>query len=696
MAKKTVRKEAGSMELDRDTPLTALSGVGPQKAKALARLGLTSAGDLLSHYPRAYEDRTASHPIAAAPVGVPVCVTAMVAAPPTFSMIRRGLDLVKARVVDNTGALKLTFFNQHYIKDALQTGREYVFYGRIDLQGGQRQMVNPTFEPVGRERFTGRIVPKYPLTQGLSNNFLAGLTLRALENGLADAAPETLPQAVLDAHALMPLSWCLRQIHFPSDPESLELARARLAFEELFFLTLGLGLLRSRRDGDSVPPLAPLPTGEFARLLPFDLTGAQERVIAQCAGDLASGKPMNRLVQGDVGSGKTAVAAFCLWRTAKGGAQGAMMAPTELLARQHFATLQKFLAPAGITVELLVSDLPAAEKKRVKEGLRSGETQVVVGTHALLSRGVEFRNLSLAVADEQHRFGVNQRSALAAKGERPHLLVMSATPIPRTLALILYGDLDVSLLDELPAGRTPVETFLIGEDKRGRMYGFVEKQLQAGHQVYIVCPAVEDAETGTEDLKAAKGYAQRLQQSVFPRRRVGLVYGGMKGKEKVMDAFQRGELDILVSTTVIEVGMDVPNATLMVVENADRFGLSQLHQLRGRVGRGEAQSYCVLVSTAQNPDTRQRLRALCRTTDGFKIAEEDLKARGPGDFFGARQHGLPSLRVADLQADMELLMKAQQAAKGVLESDPALEQPENLPLLPQIRRLFAENPEIFN
>ena len=684
------------MELRWDTPLSAFSGIGPQKAKALARLGLVTAGDLMTHYPRDYEDRTVSCPIATAPVNVPVCCTAMVAGPPTFSMVRRGLDLVKARVVDDSGALRLTFFNQHYVKEALQTGREYVFYGKIDLVGGQRQMVNPIFEPVGRGRMTGRIVPKYPLTQGLSNNLLASLVLRAMDAGLADAAPEALPRRILERHDLRELSWCLRQVHAPTDWESLDLAKRRLAFEELFFLSLGLGLLRQRREGDVGTPLSQGAPEEFSTLLPFTLTGAQARTVGQCAQDMAQARPMNRLVQGDVGSGKTAVAAFCLWRAAKSGAQGAMMAPTELLARQHYETLRSILAPAGISVALLVSDLPAAEKRRVKAGLAAGEIQVAVGTHALLSQGVAFQNLALAVADEQHRFGVNQRSALAAKGCRPHLLVMSATPIPRTLALILYGDLDVSLLDELPAGRTPVETFLVGEDKRRRMYAFVEKQVAAGHQVYIVCPAVEDPETSGEDLKAAKGYARQLQESVFPHRRVGLVYGSMKGKDEVMAAFQRGELDILVSTTVVEVGMDVPNATLMVVENAERFGLSQLHQLRGRVGRGREQSFCVLVSAAQNPETRTRLRALRDTTDGFKIAEQDLKARGPGDFFGARQHGLPSLRVADLRADMSLLLAAQESARTVLEDDPTLKKPENRLLLAHIRRLFSENPEIFN
>lgn len=682
-----------------DTPLGGFPGVGPARQRALAKLGLERAGDLLTFYPRRYEDRTRVYSIAQAPVGESVCVEAMIAQPPRLSRIRRGLDLVKTRAVDDAGALDVTFFNQPYLQNALRQGESYVFYGKVELVGGRRSMTNPVFEPAARQRFTGRIMPRYPLTQGLSNHLLITLAQAAVEHCAGDLA-ETLPQAVLDAQGLPGIQEACRQVHFPDDWASLEAARARLAFEELFYLTMGLSLLRKRREvGQGIPLNAGDPK-EFQTLLPFPLTGAQRRVVDECARDLCAGPPMNRLVQGDVGSGKTAIAAFCLWRAAKSRAQGAMMAPTELLAQQHYQTLKALLEPAHVTVALLTAAQTATEKKAVKRALAAGEIQVVVGTHALLSQGVDFQNLALAVVDEQHRFGVNQRSALAAKGAHPHLLVLSATPIPRTLALILYGDLDVSVLDELPPGRQPVETYLVSERYHQRLYKFVDKLVAQGRQAYLVCPAVEEAEAqeGDPTLKSVTQYAQYLAQSVFPHLRVAFVHGKMKAREKeaVMAAFAAGEVQVLVSTTVIEVGVDVPNAALMVVENADRFGLSQLHQLRGRVGRGKHQSYCVLVSNTRNPETRARLKALCATTDGFRIAEEDLKARGPGDFFGQRQHGLPQLHLADLSADMRLLTAAQRAAQDLLAHDPDLQRPEHQMMWPRIRQLFQENPDIFN
>lgn len=682
-----------------NTPLSAFPGVGPARQRALNRLGLTCFGDLLTFYPRRYEDRTQIYSLAQAPIGESVCVEAMVAQSPRLSRIRRGLELVKTRAVDDTGAVELTFFNQPYLKDALKQGESYVFYGKVDLVGGRRAMTNPVFEKADRQRFTGRIVPRYPLTSGLSNHLMISLAQAAVD-GCVDSLPETLPQEVLDAYALPPAQDACREVHFPSGWPALESARSRMAFEELFYLTAGLSLLRRRRAGQEG---LPLPQGEpeaFRALLPFSLTSAQERVIGDCARDLCSATPMNRLVQGDVGSGKTAVAAFCLWRAAKSGAQGAMMAPTELLAHQHYETLKALLEPDHIVVALLTGSQTAAEKRGIKKALANGDIQVVVGTHALLSQGVDFQNLALAVVDEQHRFGVNQRSALAAKGPHPHLLVLSATPIPRTLALILYGDLDVSVLDELPPGRRSVETYLVSEAYHPRLYKFVDKLVGQGRQVYMVCPAVEEAEAeeGQPTLKSVTKYAEHLKTAVFPHLNVAFVHGKMKARDKdaVMSAFARGEIHVLVSTTVIEVGVDVPNAALMVVENADRFGLSQLHQLRGRVGRGVHQSYCVLVSNNKNPETRARLKALCATTDGFKIAEEDLKARGPGDFFGSRQHGLPQLHLADLSADMRLLSTAQRAAQDLLARDPDLTRPEHAVMWERIRQLFQENPDIFN
>ena len=694
-----------------DTPLNEFPGVGQVRARALARLGLETAGDVLRYVPRSYEDRTKVSSIAAAPEGEAVCVPAMVAQTPRVAHIRKGLELTKVKVVDQVSAMTVVFFNQSYVKDALRPGASYVFYGKVEGYGRARQMTNPAFEAEGKGRFTGRIMPVYPLTQGVSNNLLAGLIQRVLA-GCLDGLPETLPAPLRLKYSLAALPFAYENIHFPRSFEQLEMARRRLVFEELFYLACGLTMLKTRRSGGTGLVFAGGSVEEFVSLLPFSPTGAQRRAMEELAGDAASGRPMNRLVQGDVGAGKTAVAAFGAWLAWKSGAQSALMAPTEILAQQHFATLSALLAPAGMKVVLLTGSTRASEKKKVLQALEEGGADLVVGTHALISEGVAFAHLGLVVTDEQHRFGVAQRSALSGKSElgpavHPHVLVMSATPIPRTLALIIYGDLDVSVLDELPPGRTPVETFLVGEDKRQRMYAFVRKLVGEGRQAYIVCPAVEEGEEdgpgGEREpdapaLKAAVPYARALQTQVFPDLRVGLVHGKMKSREKeaVMSAFAAGEVDVLVATTVIEVGVDVPNAALMVVENAERFGLSQLHQLRGRVGRGAHKSYCVLVSDHRNPETRERLRVMTRTTDGFLISEEDLKARGPGDFFGKRQHGLPQLRVADLAGDMRVLKQAQQAAQALLESDPGLERPEHRGILAQIRRLFEENKNIFN
>ena len=681
-----------------NTPLDEFPGIGPARQKALERLGLSTAGDLLRHFPRDYEDRTQLTSIAAAMEGEPVCIRAMVAETPRLSRIRKGLDITKVKVVDEIAAMTVTFFNQTYVKDALRPGESYIFYGKVEGYGRARQMLNPVFEQEDNPRFTGCIMPIYSLTQGVTNNLLAGLTRRALE-GCLDQVEETLPNALRQGHNLAALPFSYQHIHFPASFEELALARRRLIFEELFYLTCGLAFLNKRRGSESGPVLSAQPTDEFLALLPFAPTGAQRRTMDEMAADTQTGRPMNRLLQGDVGSGKTVVAAYGAWLAHKSGFQSALMAPTEILANQHFATLSQLLAPAGMKVALLTGSMKAAEKKKVYAALELGEIHLIVGTHALLSEGVAFHRLGLVVTDEQHRFGVAQRSALAAKSQlHPHVLVMSATPIPRTLALIIYGDLDVSVLDELPPGRTPVETYLVGEDKRQRMYGFVRRLVSEGRQAYIVCPMVEEGEEATAELKAVTAYAQQLQTDVFPDLKVAFVHGKMKPKEKeaVMAAFAVGETQVLVSTTVIEVGVDVPNAALMIIENAERFGLSQLHQLRGRVGRGRHQSYCVLLSDNKNPETRERLKVMTKTTDGFKISEEDLKARGPGDFFGKRQHGLPQLRIADLAGDMRLLKEAQEAAETLLLDDPALSKPENRRVLEQVRRLFSENPDIFN
>ena len=679
-----------------------LPGIGPARARSLEKLGLATVEDLLRYFPRSYEDRRRFSTVAAAPVDTPVCLELLVAEPPHLSRIRKGLELVKARLVDDTGSVTATFFNQSYMKDALRTGETYVVYGRVEGPPGRRQMTNPVCERADRARFTGRILPIYPLTRGISNNLLAGLTLRCVEE-CAGQVEETLP-AGLRRDALAAAEFACRNIHFPRDEEALELARRRLIFEELFCLACGMALLRTRRTCAEGVPFSTPPVEEFLALLPFSLTAAQRRAMEEVAADTASGAPMNRLVQGDVGSGKTMVAAYGAWLAAKNGGQCALMAPTELLAEQHFRSLAPLLGRAGVRVGLLTGSVKGKARKELYAALAAGEVDLVVGTHALLSEGVVFSNLALAITDEQHRFGVAQRAALAAKaGRTPHVLVMSATPIPRTLALIIYGDLEVSVIDELPPGRTPVETYVVGEDKRQRMYRFVRKLVGQGRQAYLVCPAVEEGEEspgepGGEGLKAAVPYAEHLKSEVFPDLRVGLVHGKMKARDKdaAMTAFAAGELDVLVSTTVIEVGVDVPNAALMVVENADRFGLSQLHQLRGRVGRGKHQSYCVLMTSTHSAESRERLRVLAKTADGFRIAEEDLKLRGPGDFFGQRQHGLPQLGIADLAADMRVLKEAQQAAQALLEADPGLSRREHAPLLGRVRRLFAQHGDMFN
>ncbi len=696
------------MDITPNTPLTSFPGVGEVRAKKLEKLGLSTAASLLSWYPRDYEDRRTVYAIRDAPLEGRVCVTAMAAEHPRLSRIRKGLELVQVKVVDHTGALYLTFFNQGYIERAIRAGEEYIFYGAVEEQGRRRSMVNPIFERAGRQSFTGCIMPIYRLTAGVSNHLLASLTRQALP--CAEALPETLPQHIRQEHGLAAVEFAIINIHFPEDEKALELARRRLAFEELFYLAVGLCFLKSRRDeGGEGFPIPPRPKEEFLSLLPFTPTDAQSRVMDEAAADMTSGRPMNRLVQGDVGSGKTAVAAFAGWLCAKGGFQTALMAPTEVLAEQHFKSLSALLSPAGVRVGLLTGSMKQSEKKKVREALASGEIDFAVGTHALISEGVEFRRLALIVADEQHRFGVAQRAALAAKGgggAAPHVLVMSATPIPRTLALMIYGDLDVSVIDQLPPGRTPIATYVVREDKRQRMYGFVRKQVAEGRQAYIICPAVEEnpdaalpgEESPALNLKAVKTYGEKLRKEVFPDLRLDILHGKLKPKEKeaAMAAFARGDTQVLVATTVVEVGVDVPNASLIIIENADRFGLSQLHQLRGRVGRGEHQSHCVLITGTRSLEAMERLHTLASTTDGFKISEEDLKARGPGDFFGNRQHGLPQMKLADLSGDMRLLSEAQEAARSLLEQDPQLTAPENRPVLERVRRLFADTPDIFN
>ena len=679
---------------DLKTDVRYVKGIGEQRAKALAKLGIHTLRDLISWFPRRYEDRTETRRIADLIPGETACAAAMVAAAPTVTHVRKGLDLVKLRAVDETGALDVTFFNQSWLKNSLRAGETYVFCGKAEGSLFRRRMTNPVVEPEGRREATGRIVPVYPLTAGVSQLILS----RSVRQGLdacADILPDALPDEIRMEHQLCRVGYAYENIHFPENAEALDLARRRLAFEELFLFTLGLRRLRQRRETVEVEPFRPVDMGVFYQALPFSLTEAQRRCIDEALGDMVSGRPMNRLCQGDVGSGKTMVAAACAYFCVKNGRQAALMAPTEILARQHYEGLRPLLEPLGVRCALLTGSSTAKEKKALAAGLAAGEIDFMVGTHALITGGLEYRSLGLVVTDEQHRFGVGQRAALAGKGDHPHTLVMSATPIPRTLALILYGDLDVSVIDQLPPGRRPVQTSLVDSSYHPRIYNFLRKLVGEGRQVYIVCPAVSESEDG-DDRKAVTEYAAQLQREVFPDLRVAYVHGKMKPKEKdaVMSAFAARETDILVSTTVIEVGVDVPNAAVMVVENAERFGLSQLHQLRGRVGRGSWQSYCVLISDNRNEETRQRLKVMTRTCDGFQIAEEDLRLRGPGDFFGQRQHGLPGLRVADIGCGTQLLREAQGAAEALLERDPEL---RTCPATAErMAELFAEAKDTLN
>lgn len=680
---------------DLNTDVRYIKGIGETKAKALGKLGIFTLGDLIGWFPRRYEDRRETRPISSLIPGETACVAAMIASEPKVSHIRKGMDLVKVRAVDDTGALDVTFFNQSWLKNQLRVGETYIFYGRAEGSLLRKTMAGPVVEPEGRQEFTGRIVPVYPLTAGVSQLLLS----RAIRQGLdecADILPDCLPDSVRQTHGLCRVNYAYENIHFPESPEALDIARRRLAFEELFFFAIGLKLLRFRRETVSVEPFRPVDMAPFYDALPFILTGAQRRCVDEAIADMTAGKPMNRLCQGDVGSGKTMVAAACVYFCVKNGRQAALMAPTELLAEQHYRGLAPLLEQLGLRCALLTGSTPAKTKRSVTAQLASGELDFAIGTHALISGGVAYANLGLVVTDEQHRFGVAQRTALAEKGEHPHTLVMSATPIPRTLALILYGDLDVSVIDQLPPGRKPIETYAVTSAYYPRLYAFIRKQVEAGRQVYIVCPMVSENDDLPDERKAVTEYAQKLQSEIFPDLRVAYVHGKMKSREKdtVMSAFAAGETNILVSTTVIEVGVDVPNASLMVVENAERFGLSQLHQLRGRVGRGQHQSYCVLVSDNKNDETRQRLRAMTKTADGFKIAEEDLRLRGPGDFFGLRQHGLPGLRVADIGCDTRLLTEAQTAAEELLAHDPSLARHPDT--AERVQKLFRQSENSLN
>ena len=691
-----------------DTDIRYVKGIGEARAKLLAKLDIYTIRDLVSHFPRDYEDRRGFVHISQLTLENAACVKAYVTAPPVLSRGQSGRQFIKLRIADDTGSADVTFFNQPYVRDKLKTGCEYIFYGKPVEGFGRAALVNPVFDDARSDSSViGLIVPIYRLTAGISGNLLSK-AVRSSMDALGSRVPDYIPASVSRDMGLVGAAFAYENIHFPESFDDLAQARNRLIFEEMLVLSVSLSLLKNRRvaldgirmqgenDRDGQPPGFGLE--QFYAGLPFTPTAAQIRAVNESIGDMCSGMPMNRLVQGDVGSGKTLVAAACIWFAFRNGYQSAFMAPTEILAHQHFATLEKLLSPHGIRIDLLTGSMTAKQKRSRKHSLAIGELDLIIGTHALLSDDVDFHRLALAITDEQHRFGVSQRSMLTKKGGSPHVLVMSATPIPRTLALIIYGDLSVSVIDELPPGRQKVMTYLVDESMRGRINKFMRKLIGEGRQVFVVCPLVDENEELLPDVKSAQEHAAELQKYVFADLRVECIHGKMRPKQKdaIMAEFLSGDIDILVSTTVIEVGVDIPNAALMVIENADRFGLSQLHQLRGRVGRGEHKSYCVMFSSVKNEETRARLKIMCETNDGFQISEADLKLRGPGDFFGSRQHGLPEMKIADLCTDMDLLKSAQDYARLLISADPELESEGNRALLTRINELFYISGEKFN
>ena len=670
-----------------DTPVRYLKGVGPKTAERFEKLGILTLSDLLCHYPRRYLDFSKPYSIAEAPSDTECVVKAEVFAKPGGRILPGGRRMERITAGDDVSSLEVTWFNNPYAVQKLELGQEYYFQGIVTGGMLRRQMVNPqvrTDAQVASSPFEA----VYPQTEGLTSSAIAKCVRQLLPH--AELLPDPLPPEMLKKYRLLPKADAVRAIHCPASEEEAFAARRRLIYEELLVLQLGIGRMKNHGAASTGAPMQKADASPFWDALPFSPTGAQRRAVEEILTDMAGETSMNRLLQGDVGSGKTLVAAAAIWACIRAGYQAALLAPTEILASQHAENLNRLLAPFGMRVALLTGGMKAAPRRTTLAAIRDDEADLIVGTHAILSEGVAFARLGLAVVDEQHRFGVRQRGLLAEKAANPHLLVMSATPIPRTLGLLMYGDLDISILDELPPGRKPVKTRCITGKKRADLYGFLDREIGAGRQVYIVCPAIEDA--GGSGLNAVKSYYEDIAKALLPDRRVGLMHGRLKPKEKaeVMEDFKAGRLDALVSTTVIEVGVDVPNATVMVIENAERYGLSALHQLRGRVGRGAAESWCFLVSDNASESVQKRLRFLCSTSDGFAVAQYDLETRGPGDFFGSRQHGLPTLQVADLMNDTRTLHAAQSEAAALLAADPLLKRPEHALLARQVEQMFEQ------
>ena len=668
-----------------DTDIKYLKGVGERRAAMLSRLGVSDVNALVRLYPRVYEDWSRIKSINEAQIGEICCIKGIVGSPVRKNLIRKGLTLYKTEITDGSGIMGITIFNSRFAAEKLTEGDEFLFFGRVGGNLYRKEMNSPEIEPA---EGADRIRPIYPQTHGLNSKMIEKLVRTALIE-CRDELVDPIPLWLREKYCLMNLPDSLWNIHFPKSHDYLEEARRRLIFEELLILQLGLEKMRSQTQKNAGAIIERDFSEEYFSHLPFSPTGAQRRAVKEAMRDMMSGRQMNRLLQGDVGSGKTAVAAALVYSAAKNSMQSALMAPTEVLAEQHYKTFLKLFEGCSINVELLTGSDTAAQKRRKKEALKAGEIDLLIGTHAIIQSDVEFKSLALVITDEQHRFGVEQRNALGEKGKNPHLYVMSATPIPRTLALIIYGELDISILDELPPGRQKIETYAVTSELRQRAYNYVKKHLDAGRQGYIIGPLVDEGESDTELASAVK-YADELQRGDFRGYTVGLMHGKMKSvdKKKVMESFSNGETQLLVSTTVIEVGVDVPNAVIMVIENAERFGLSQLHQLRGRIGRGQYKSTCILITDAKNDTAQRRMKVMETTTDGFKIADEDLKLRGPGEFFGSRQHGLPEMKIADMLEDRSTLEETQRAAKEIMARDPELSSPESTALKNEIQRLF--------
>ena len=681
--------------VDLDKDVKYVKTVGPNRVKLLNKLNIYTLKDLIEYYPRDYEDRSKPKNLYECTDGEEVLIEAMAAGRIT-EMHKGRMTISRLIVKDQTGTCYMTWFNQGYLRDKFQPGRMYRFFGKISNKNGRLEMNSPVYDEIDQSKNTGKIIPIYPLTYELKQNTLR----KIIENGLAEVKgklTETLPEYILKENNLWDINNTIERIHFPIEFSDFNKARERLVFEEL--LTTQLALLKLKNnyehETDGIQFSKDVYMSDVINILPFKLTKAQLRVLEEIDRDMESNKPMNRLLQGDVGSGKTVVAMIAAYKAVKSGYQATIMAPTAILASQHLESFQGILEELGIRTELLISSVTKKKKTEILEKLQNGEIDILIGTHAILEENVVFKNLGLVVTDEQHRFGVKQRGTIASKGKNPDVIAMSATPIPRTLALILYGDLDISIIDELPPNRKKIETYAVRKNMEERVNNFIRKQITEGRQAYIVCPLVEENED-MEGLQSVIELAEKYQKETFSEYKVAYLHGKMKPKEKdeIMERFKNGEIQILIATTVIEVGVNVPNSSIMVVENAERFGLAQLHQLRGRVGRGEYQSYCILKYEGNSETIRQRMKVMCDTNDGFIISEKDLELRGSGDFFGTEQHGLPEFKIANLFEDIAVLKKVQRLALKIMEDDPLLEKEKNAKLNNLVKEKFSSRIEI--